>query len=82
MNTLTAEQQKAGMSLTVYYARHLEVTHKHQFGDGQFSKAKDYPGPKRARSCQYYLDCRNCGRAVFEDGKGSAAESHCGAVGR
>jgi hypothetical protein len=63
---------------TLHHAQVTEHTGRHDFGlDYSDIPTKDQPSPKLSSAGQYYLDCKRCKRAVFENGTGSAVTSTC-----
>lgn len=81
MNQYSKSDQGMFMSQTVERASVLELTTKHRFGVvNPFNLHSTNKGtsPRKSPSGLFYLDCVNCGRTIFHNGKGSAADSACG----
>lgn len=81
MNQYSRADQGMYMSRTVERANVLELTTKHRFGvvdPIDLNSTNRGASPKKSPSGLFYLDCVNCGRSVFHDGTGSAAQSACG----
>jgi len=61
------------MQNTITYA--MQSSHKFSLQPG----SKFNSAPKLSAAGQFYLACEHCKRCVFEDGTGSATETHvCG----
>lgn len=69
--------RKVKMSRAADTAAQLEMNTGHDFGQLKTRGRKNAPSPKLSSAGQFYLDCHNCGRSIFDDGSGSATSSSC-----